>query len=256
MRSAPLLLAALLWTGCPEERSGTGGSTTGGAGSTGGGASGGGGSAGDPECVAQACGEPCFVCDDCGQQICDGYGVCRPALEVLCSPCPAELPGMNDACSPNGVVCELEGGPAVDCRARAACTSQGWEIASAPFDCAPSPLEPAGCPEVQPNPGAPCDVQVDPAVCEYEVVLCGCTNCLSGTCGGSGMWACTEPVDPPCPEDPPQLGQSCFEPNLECRYGACWLEAAPASADSSAAFVTTTRACSDGLWREVALDCP
>lgn len=259
MRSLPAwLLASLALSGCPDERGGTGAGAASGGGAAGGGpaSAGGGGASGDPECLGQPCGEPCYACDTCGQQICDGYGTCREALDVLCSPCPSALPAAGDACTPNGVACEFEAGPAVDCRERAECTTQGWDPQGAPFDCAPSPLMPEACPEVQPNPGSPCDVDADPRVCAYEVVMCGCTNCLSGNCSGSGAWACTEPAPAPCPADPPQLGQSCFEPGLECSYGACWLELTGPADDSSAAFVTTVRACSDGLWRELPLECP
>ena len=140
-----------------------------------------------------------------------------------------------------GLVCEVDEGIVIVCRARAQCTVKGWQT-QAP-GCSSEPLVDPGCPAAQPS--SNCDVAVDPALCVYGTAFCGCTNCLGGPCGGQAEWVCAAPPAAPCPEIAPKLGAACEAEGTACVYGAC-----PLGGTSGG------RTCLGGVWTEDIVACP
>lgn len=155
--------------------------------------------------------------------------------------CPSEAPPDGAACDMPGLLCEVEDGIVVVCRATATCTAQGWEN-EAPGCSSIPPTDPS-CPTAQPS--GDCAVASDPALCVYGDTMCGCSDCLGGPCGGQAQWVCAPPPAPPCPTVAPKLGGACTDEGLSCAYGSCAIDQ-----------VLAGRACTDGAWVSDPVACP
>jgi hypothetical protein len=94
-------------------------------------------------------------------------------------------------------------------------------------------------------PTGTCDTATDPSICGYGDVLCGCSDCLGGPCGGQAQWVCAAAPEAPCPAVAPKLGTACSDPDLECLYGSCSLSAGLAG-----------RRCTAGVWVAEDVACP
>lgn len=250
--SSPLstLALALATALCVASTAACGGSVVaaGGAGAGGAGAGGAGAAGpGDP-CAGLACGSLCSACPGgdapCYTGSCDEVGVCVPTMVVACgSGCPATLPDEAAACEVPGLVCEYGDGPIVACRERAVCTEQGFTLLLP--NCLDEHVDPEGCPAAAPAVGDPCEVDVDPSLCEYPPAFCGCSNCgFGGPCGGPGEWACAAPAEG-CPSVAPRLGFSCASEGQSCQYGSCVLGG-----------VYAGRTCLSGNWVDSTGPCP
>lgn len=254
MRACSLLLSCLplliALGGCGPNSSGPGGAASGGSDPAGGSSgssasSGSGGSAGSADpCAGKACGDPCDACGpdaDCDVQACDASGACVFKDKLVCGLCPATAPDDGAPCPKVNLVCELEDGPVLVCRARLTCTMNGW-LTTAP-GCSSEVTPDPKCPATAPM-GA-CDTMTEPGLCELGDTLCGCSDCLGGPCGGAAMWVCSQKPAAPCPATAPKLGTPCDADMLHCDYGACPLGGTPGG-----------RICSEGLWTEQITACP
>jgi hypothetical protein len=229
---------ALTLFGCgiePREDDGEGGGGSGGSGAGGG---------VDTQCENVACGEPCSVCKEppCNQQVCDGLGTCRDALDVTCSPCEAAPPPDGNACEYSGLACEYDEGLVVACRVRSTCTPSGWSTVDP--GCSSSPAQDPACPPATPS--GNCNEAADPAICIYGDIVCGCTNCLGGPCGGQAQWVCGAVPASPCPPVAPKLGEPCYVgAGTMCTYGDCAVGGTSAG-----------RLCQNGFWLDEPINCP
>lgn len=219
-----------------------GGSDTGGGTESGSSSSSSSSGAADP-CAGKACGEPCTDCPagGCDAQACNSMGQCVAQAEALCSPCPQSMPADGAPCPQTALVCELEDGPILPCRARIVCQASGWQ------NVAPgcSSLLPADTNCSAPPPTGACDINTDPLLCATPDSFCGCSNCLAGPCGGPAEWVCASPAAAPCPPQAPKLGEICSMEGLKCVYGACALGGTSGG-----------RSCYKGLWIEDIVNCP
>jgi hypothetical protein len=197
----------------------------------------------DP-CAGKSCGDPCSTCPNpapCAQQACDANGQCTVQGQFTCGGCPPSLPVSGSACSPEGIECEFATGFIVTCRPSATCLAAGWStsVPNCPSDPPPDPK----CPATMPS--GNCDVMVDPSLCMYGDVPCGCSNCLTGLCGGQAQWVCAPPPPVPCPATPPELGTTCTDAGLSCIYGSCAIGQ-----------VLSGRECKGGIWIDSPVACP
>ncbi len=208
-------------------KGGAGGSTSGGSSSKGGsssaGTSGGSGEAGAP--AGGSGGAPTFSC-------------------------PASPPVDGSECTPPAgsdlflvAHCSWGDDPRAICRTMASCNQGLWyvtEPTSPP--CANDPL-PAACPVTPPEQASVCDSAA--LQCWYQDgTRCSCSDCE----GGSAYPIC-QTIDPPewscitppagCPNPPPQAGEACDQPDLQCGLD-CEL----------------TITCAEGAWRYGANECP
>jgi hypothetical protein len=205
--------------------SGSGGSTgsgsTGSSGASSGGGSSGGGSSGGG-CVAG----------------CDGGGP---------SPCPAKLPTAGGSCSQAGLECEYGANPVQSCNFLATCTQSLWQIQS--------PSSSANC-STSPGPSCPSSFSSVPQgshcgslyglICNYPQGRCECT--VSGglvplDASAVATWQCQDPSGG-CPIPRAPLGSACTQPNLNCDYGACYIQGGSAET------------CTNGVWRQSFVACP
>jgi hypothetical protein len=201
--------------------SGSSGGSGSGSGSSSGGSSGGGSSGGrcDAGCV-------------------DGGGP---------SPCPAHLPPVGTSCSQAGLECEYGTNPVQSCDFVATCTQSIWQIQS--------PSTSANC-SISPAPTCPSSFSSVPQgshcgslyglICNYPQGRCECT--VSGglvplDASAVATWQCQDPsVGCPIPRAP--LGSACTQPNLNCDYGACFIQGGSAET------------CTNGVWKQSFVACP
>src|SRR5690606_38610387 len=96
-----------------------------------------------------------------------------------------------------------------DCHLRVECTDRGWSV---PVVMACEPLPMAMCPDSrEAAAGEECDTM--DAFCDYDGLVCHCTNCrefpVQG-CNGPPIWMCDAPnLDDECPTSWPRLGSRC-----------------------------------------------
>ncbi|MBW2732767.1 MAG: tail fiber domain-containing protein [Deltaproteobacteria bacterium] len=137
--------------------------------------------------------------------------------DLLPHVCPSMLPMEGALCTREGLICEYGEDPRAQCRTRALCQDGSWSIA---LTGCPPPIT-AECPATREQAaGELCDVM--DAFCDYEGLICHCTNCFEGPvggCGGDPTWHCDAPhPDPDCPAVRPLLGSLCAPNDLMCAY--------------------------------------
>lgn len=171
----------------------------------------------------------------------DGQGGGGSGGAVPGSGCPATTPADGQTCEPIDLVCEYDEGFVLECRPKTTCTSAGWETLSP--NCSSDPPPDIDCPANQPT--GDCDEGADPSLCVYgNEVVCGCSNCLGGPCGGQAQWVCAPPPAAPCPPVAPLLGAACSDEAVSCTYGSCFLS------------LIGGRTCTDGIWVDDDVACP
>lgn len=170
-------------------------------------------------------------------------GQCVAEAEALCSPCPTSMPADGAACPQEGLICEVDEGPILVCRARVVCQVGGAGWKNVAPGC--SSFLPTDTDCATPPPTGACDMANDPPLCATPDAFCGCSNCLNGPCGGPAEWVCAALPAAPCPPEAAKLGETCAMEGLKCVYGAC-----PLGGTSGG------RSCYKGLWIEDIVNCP
>lgn len=165
-----------------------------------------------------------------------------PPLDLAVPLCPFAQPLDGEPCDvPAELVCEYGHDPREDCRVRAVCVNRAWQV---PVSACPEP-PPADCPATRDEAaGQVCETMN--SYCDYEGLICHCTNCTDGPavqCRGDATWHCDAPhPDPECPPAKPNLGVPCAVEGQLCEY-----ECGPGGA----------RQCEGGVWYEAGADpCP
>jgi len=138
--------------------------------------------------------------------------------------------------------CSWGDDPRPACRVRGSCQSGAWAITQPSDSCTTAP-KPAACPAAPEADGTTC---ADPTLqCWYD----DGTVCSCSACRGATEYPICQPIDPPawgcvkptsgCPNPPPQAGDACTDPNLQCGT-SCELPIR----------------CVDGTWRYGQIQCP
>lgn len=169
---------------------------------------------------------------------CDGGGP---------SPCPAKLPAAGSSCSQAGLECEYGANPVQSCNFVATCTQSLWQIQS--------PSSSTNC-STSPGPSCPSSFSSVPQgshcgslyglICNYPQGRCECT--VSGglvplDASAVATWQCQNPGGG-CPIPRAPLGSACTQPNLNCDYGACYIQGGSAET------------CTNGVWKQSFVACP
>jgi hypothetical protein len=135
---------------------------------------------------------------------------------------------------PVGAECEFRDDPREGCGAYATCNGSDWTLQI--NDCTPLPT--ATCPATREDAAGQACEPMD-AYCDYDGLVCHCTNCIEGpvgmACEGEPTWMCAAPnPDSECPEAKPHLGVPCDNDGKACNY-RCGPEGG--------------RTCTDGTWQ-------
>src|SRR5262245_27498345 len=113
-------IAAIAPAACGSDTDSSGSNGNGSSGSTSTSSS----SGGDDPCAGLACGDMCSTCPPnaaCAPEACDAAGKCVDATMAVCSLCPDTEPAEGSACPKQGLVCDLDDGIVIVCRARTQC---------------------------------------------------------------------------------------------------------------------------------------
>lgn len=128
--------------------------------------------------------------------------------------CPASAPAAGGACAKEGRICEYGADPR--CLTTATCFEGKWSVTSP--KCAGDDVT---CPATYAKATGDCTKMG--ASCNYDGLVCECTNCtqypISG-CSGPLTWHCTAPNNETgCPPARPDLGSPCTLEGRACNYG-------------------------------------
>ena len=141
------------------------------------------------------------------------------------SACPASVPSNGSACTAPAEAgfaaahCSWGEDPRPECRTRALCFQNSWQVTEPDARCSEPPLPPA-CPASPAPMGTECS---DPTLrCWYD----DGTHCLCSPCSGGSEYPVCQTIDPPewacatppagCPNPLPQAGEPCNQPDLSC----------------------------------------
>lgn len=160
--------------------------------------------------------------------------------------CPAAVPAVGTACSPEALVCEYGTSMYTACNTIRGCVQRVWQVAVYPGGTCPWGPNPRACA------GSFGDVPRG-ALCGPQGIECdypqGACRCEIGRFGppppqdGGGplpTWHCDDPT-PGCPSIRPRVGSTCSggTPNMFCMYREC----------------SFGEECTDGYWQAATLAC-
>jgi len=149
--------------------------------------------------------------------------------------CPEEEPSIGEDCDEE-MLCGYGDGLRTDCRSvyecqgswRASGLTPEAECAKPPSGfCPQTPQHGKGCQDLLEEFAGPQGFVDGPTVCEYEELLCYCSPCGISRRGsadcrdGRAHWVCYGPPEHfGCPSSPPNIGEGCDLPALECHYNS------------------------------------
>lgn len=148
----------------------------------------------------------------------------KPATPSALRPeCPEAPPDNGTSCSDEEVQCQYGAEPRPECRPVATCKAGLWSVPSIPASRCPEPTDVA-CPGTMDElEGERCTlggVANSGPFCQYEDVTCACDE---STCDATDCaWFCPPPLEEmDCPRGQPNVGTSCDDPSITCKYTTC-----------------------------------